>query len=153
MTIWEINRYILQGKLPLHVAVELSVPGVINDLWNLSLANEHNLANAIELLLLIRHHEQLVDRIRRLPGLRHIVSTFYPSTHQWSPESGNARSYAVYEVRNWVTGLIVFDETLQHSDSLMLLSRALRPLGPPSLDEIVAAAERQAELLRRAPSP
>lgn len=137
------------GDLPLQIAVELSAPDALSDLWDRHLSAFH-LVDAVELLLLTRHHEQLIDRVRRLPHLHHRVIEFYPPVH-WS-EWGEERDWARREVANWTARLVENSESAYpQGDAMGILRQAIRPLGPPSLAEIVAAAERQTELLRGAP--
>jgi hypothetical protein len=142
MTIDELLRMIRAGALPLHVAVQLSAPGALDRLWEHAIDPQESsfgIIDAVALLAVTWRHETELEYLRRLPDLHHsIVPRFTPPA--WG---GNEREWARAHVSNWLLRLSdVSGAVYPGGDAKVRLSRFLRPLGPPTLDEIVRAAER-----------
>jgi hypothetical protein len=150
MIIWEINQHIRRGALPLHVAVELAAPGVLADMWR---SDEQSGNQELVALLVFTRWRELLDALPKLfPEAKADVQAL---------ERSVARATDQFESRYWLDTLAI-DKLwtaisriaaragggflLRSTDPAYVAAgkavwQAVRDLGPPTLEEIVAAVE------------
>jgi len=151
MDLIDINRHIRKGKLPLHVAVELAVPGALVNQWRVA-----GKMVLMELLVLTRWRA-LFDTLPRLSAEATADGRFQAleSDVYWSITEFVGRIVtAVEEIAAQAGGCPAeagsrFGRLLRSTDPNCVAAekavwQAVRDLGPPTLEEIVYAAEGRA---------
>ena len=153
MNIWKINQYIRQGELPLHVAVELSAPGVLVEIWRTMGMSENGKREMLALLVFTRWRE-LWDALPKLSAEAMADGRFQALERDvsWSDAVAADRVLtAVSEIAAQAGGCpdrpgSRRNALLRSTDPSCVAAekavwKAVRDIGPPTLEEIVAAAE------------
>ena len=125
MTITDLLQHIHSGMLPLHIAVDLAVPGALDHEWKAAAQFE-----IMEMLVMTRRNALLdgLEAIARVMDRGGELARFIPVE----------RGRIGWPINATVTNLWV----LVGGDGVAW--RAIRALGPPTLEEIVRATEMRA---------
>jgi len=120
--------------IPLHMAVELSSPGVIDQLWSSPWK-----PNACRELLILTRLDPLIDALESFATVHGIAS---PEIRQQVSSARHLKNMKAR--REWARTLFM---TIFHAMALTgraapLLWNVVKQLGPPTLDEIVEASMR-----------